>query len=229
MKTLNFYTLCCLFLCISCTKDALKIDTNLTYKPLDKNINLSHVKWGQVSKYLAYQADCPDMDASFKYTGDTLIVQIKEEWEELVVEEFLTPYSTSYLNGEVTDTFRYPIELQDDRIVLRERSNSRLFFFYDSDFLPLNFPPLMPTALQDGCRLNLGETPFTGNELVQFPEFKVGDIHMYNKAAVSCRPIVEGDGYLIYDKDRLYLSHTITDVTFSGTYTFITGWRLLED
>ena len=131
----------------------------------------------------------------------------------------------------MTDIFRYPVELQSDKIVLRERDDSRLFFFYDSDFLPLYFPALMPTAYQEGCKLNLGESPFIGDDLVQFPEFKVGPIKLYNKAAVSCRPRSEGDGYLIYDRNRLYMSHTATtiiDADDSIIATVLNGWILIE-
>lgn len=61
---------------------------------------------------------------------------------------------------------------------------------------------------------------------------EVGLIGLYNKAVVSCRPISEGDGYLIYDKNRLYLSHTIItliDADGSIWSMRMDGWELLDD
>lgn len=227
MKINDFSYLFFLVLCIACVKQPI----NSTLKPLNQNINLSNISAGQKSKYIAYTAKCEDVDGTFYYTNDTLEVRVVEIKEELFLEESLTIYSTSFLNGEVTETFRYPLVLQKDRLVLTDRSLSRLFFFYDSDFLPLNFPEVMPTAKQEGCRLNLGDTPFIGNELVQFPSFEVGPIKMINKAAVSCRPVSDGEGYLIYDSERLYMSHTITTFVLNGEVAevLVNGWQLLED
>ena len=229
MKQFHYMLLCCFLLCWSCDKEI--IETSPT-QLLDRNINLSNFQWGQESRYVAYTANCKNVDGTFRYLRDTLVVKVVLEKEALFIEEQLTPNSASFLRGEITETFRYPVELQNNQIVLRERSESRLFFFYDSDYLPLDFPALMPTAYQNGCQLNLGETPFTGNDLVQFPSFEVGPIGLYNKAAVSCRPISEGDGYLIYDKNRLYLSHTIITLIDSDDRIWsmrMDGWELLDD
>lgn len=227
MRINTFFYLFLIMLCFSCVKES----NNALLKSLNKNINLSNINAGQISKYIAYTAKCEDVDGTFKYTKDTLNVRIVEIEELLFIEESLTKNSTSFLSGEVIETFRYPLVLQKDRLVLTDRSLSRLFFFYDSDFLPLNFPALMPTAKQEGCRLNLGETPFVGNELVQFPSFEVGPIKLINKAAVSCRPISDGEGYLIYDSERLYMSHTITTFVLNGEIAevLVNGWQLLED
>lgn len=229
MKKLVFFSAIISLFLFACKKEFVSVNKEGSTKLTTAGLNLSHLSFGQVSKYVAYTANCEDMGNSFEFTGDTLVVKVVLEPDQLFLEENLTSHSTSFLNGEVTETFRYPIEFQEGRLVLKERTNSRLFFFYDSDFLPFDFPVLMPTAEQEDCGLNLGDTRFTGNELVQFPSFKVGPILLYHKAAVSCRPIIEGDGYLMYDANKLYLSHTITYWEFAGeTKVSVNGWYLLE-
>ncbi len=224
LKKSFYYCFLFFIFLFSCTKLSLPSVQQAT--PID----LSHLTFGQISQYKAYIAECEDIENTFEFTGDTLTVRVILEPEGLFLEEYLTSYSTAFLSGDVKDTFRYPVDYENGKVVLRERQTSRLFFFYDSDYLPLDFPPLMPTAHQNGCKLQLGDTTFTGNELVQFPAFEFGEIALYNKAAVSCRPITEGDGYLMYDEHQLYLSHTVTTEEFGNKIrSWVNGWCLLKE
>ena len=71
--------------------------------------------------------------------------------------------------------------------------------------------------------------PFIGNDIGYISSFEVGDIRLDDKAGVSCVPMVDIDAYLIYDRDYLYLSHTIIFSEFFGDITeTIDGWKMIN-
>ena len=183
-------------------------------------IDLSDLQVGQKSYYRRYQMEC-ESPSLFRYTGDTLTVEVVEEEGEKFLWEYFTPHSP--LATETTEIIRYPIiEEAGQKIRIPERFNSALFFFYGNDTITL-VPEQKVDLQQISCRLMLGNNNFIGNEFGQVDNFQVGSIQIQNKTAVSCVPIVfDLDAYLMYDQNQLYLSQSLT------TLGIINGWVLLE-
>lgn len=206
----------------SCTKESTTID-------LGNEINLSNLQEGQVSRYVRYTSQCADMDAHFEYTGDTLIVHVLKENSNFFFEETYSPYSKSIQKGRVIEPIRYPVIQEAGKLVLPERTRSRLFNFYGSDDLHLSVKSKLPTLFQNGCRLELRGSSFVGEDITKLNSFKIGPIQVYQKIAVSCVPMIDIDGYLIYDKRQLFMSHTITESAFNDTGSdWISGWCLID-
>ncbi|MEM6738253.1 MAG: hypothetical protein AAF620_19510, partial [Bacteroidota bacterium] len=66
-------------------------------------------------------------------------------------------------------------------------------------------------------RLEINSEPFIGEEVGLLDEFSFGQIFIEDKMGVSCIPLIfELDGFLAYDSDFLYLSHTISEDMVNG-------------
>lgn len=210
------------FLLSSCTKEATTLD-------LGSEINLSNLQEGQTSRYVGYTSQCADMDALFEYTGDTLIVRVLKENDDFYFEESYSPHSKTIQNGRVIEPIRYPVIEEGGKLVLSERTRSRLFNFYGSDDLHLSVKSKLPTLFQNGCRLELRGNPFVGDDITKLNSFKIGPLQVYQKIAVSCVPMIDIDGYLIYDSRQLLMSHRIVEASFNGsTSDGIGGWWLID-
>lgn len=175
-------------------------------------VNFSDLKAGQQSLYRAYQADCADMEGTFEWTEDTLVLEVMSGESGLFLQESFTKYSPSY--NEAQPTVQYPISSINDGVLLPERSASQLFYFYANDTIRLN-PTHDVTLEQDVCLLKNNDDVFIGNDIGYVPSFKIGEVEQEEKTAVSCEPFFELDGYLIYDNEQLHVSH----VTFFNVNT----------
>ena len=195
-------------------------------------VHFKNLKTGQESRFIRYSLDCNDFENSFAWTGDTLILKVIEEGKELYFQESLTPQSPMNQQAGGLDPITYPIERQVDQLYLPQREDSRLFYFYGSDYLILKKEPstLLNRLSQDNCYMNLKGEAFIGDEIGIIDRFEVGAALIEDKMAVSCIPIYLGiDAYLGYDLDQLYLSHVIHKSEFNGQrMDSVEGWFLLE-
>jgi len=191
-----------------------------------EQVNFSDLKVGQQSFYRAYQADCSDMNGTFEWTGDTLVLEVTGTASDLILRESFTKGSP-IMNGQVIPPppVEYPVSNIDEGVLLPERSASRLFYFYANDTLRLN-PSHDITLQQDECFLTSESGVFVGNDIGYLPLFEVGEVKVAEKTAVSCEPLIELDGYLIHDDEKLYVSHIVDLLDLQST---IRGWHLIED
>lgn len=196
-------------------------------------VHFKDLKAGQQSRFIRYTLNCNDFEQSFQWTGDTLILKVVEEGKELYFQESLTPQSPLFLQGGDVNPVTYLVERQLDQLYLPQREDSRLFYFYGSDFLILKkeSSTLLNRLEQDNCYMNLKGEAFIGDEIGIIDRFEVGTLKIEDKMAVSCIPIYLGiDAYLAYDLDQLYLSHVIHKSEFNGQrMDSVEGWFLLED
>lgn len=195
-------------------------------------VHFKNLQAGQESRFVRYTLNCNDFEESFQWTGDTLFLKVVEEGKDLYFEESLTPGSPMYQQGGDVNPVTYPIERQVDQLYLPERENSKLFYFFGSDYLILKkeSSTLLNRLEQDNCYMNLKGEAFIGDEIGIIDRFEIGTFTIEDKMAVSCIPIYLGiDAYLTYDLDQLYLSHVIHKSEFNGQRTdSIEGWFLLE-
>ncbi len=188
-------------------------------------VSLKDLKVGQQSAFVRYKTSCADLNGSFSYTGDTLILEVIEENGSLFFKESLTAESPMFLNGDFQEPIIYPVSSDGLVLSLPERDASALFFFYANDVVQL-FPKDQVTLSQDACKLFLDSDPFIGNDIGKFDKFHVGPLTFNDKTAISCEPFFNLDAYLIYDADRLYMSHVITIEDFNGQVfdDVVLGW-----
>jgi hypothetical protein len=211
------------FLAVACKDD--KDDSNPPSEvPTPKNtIQLNDLQEGQVNRYLRYTADCSDPEGSFAFTGDTLVVEMRQTTEGLTFHEEFTPGSTEMGGLEPSQTL---VISEDGFILIPERQLSYLFFFYGNDTIFLEKP--------EDLNLNQGECfieyangdPFIGEEIGFLPDFTYGSIRHQNNRIVSCvPPILNLDAYLVYTNEELKMSHTLTN---NFTSYLIDGYTLLK-
>lgn len=198
--------------------------------PKEGEINLSDLKEGQKSRYKKYISTCSDIDGNFEFTGDILVVEVISENGQLLLKEYLTEDSPMFIDGSFKETYTYPVEGGGERLLIPDRLNSALFYFYGNDTIQLN-PSQKVNLKQEGCSLMLNDNLFNGNDIGFVPSFEIGGVKQKEKIAVSCVPTIQLDAYLFYDQYQLYMSHTATLVwDLDGTQSSdqITGW-ILED
>ncbi|MBX2873770.1 MAG: hypothetical protein KTR30_16765 [Saprospiraceae bacterium] len=228
MKNYGYYLIGICLLAISCEKSTVE---PAPFK--DGAVHFKDLKAGQQSRFIRYTLNCNDFEQSFQWTGDTLVLKVIEEGKELYFQESLTPQSPIYLQGGDVNPVTYLIERQLDQLYLPQREDSRLFYFYGSDFLILKKEPsiLLNRLEQDNCYMNLKGEAFIGDEIGIIDRFELGDFKIEDKMAVSCIPIYLGiDAYLGYDLDQLYMSHVIHKSEFNDQQMdSVEGWFLLEE
>ncbi len=174
-------------------------------QPMVNDVDLLDPKPGQKTYFLQYNSECDNYASKFALTGDTLVWEIFESAGALFARETFTPGSPSFPASEVT----YPLESIGDNLILKERWNSQLFFFYGNDTLRLQNNTNL-SLTQDGCRINLSDTLFLGNEVAKLTRFEAGPYTLKDKMAASCVPMIMNiDAYLIYESSHLYASHTV--------------------
>ncbi|MCA6077977.1 hypothetical protein [Fulvivirga sedimenti] len=180
------------------------------------NTSLKNPVDGQRSYYVRYTGSC-NFPASAIYTGDTLILSVKEIDEELYFSESFTPGSPLFKQNASPVTYR--IEKKEDYLLLPDRFSSALFYFYGNDTLFTNVADRAP-LYQSGCKLRIDDSIFTGNEIGMVPSFRFGKVRFDNLTAVSCIPLfLELDAYLFYNT-YLHASHSIS------SNDQVSGWVL---
>ena len=233
MKTRFFLWLCVVVILAACNKADDPILPPIIDDPdnpiSETAVNLSNLKAGQQSIFVNYTSSCDSLEEKFEYTGDTLVVEVVEQNGELYLKEFFTEDSPSYLDTFISnDPVFYPVTGMEDNVLIPQRIDSKLFFFYGNDTIRLNRQHDV-NLIQQGCKLMIESNPFIGDEIGVVQDFRFGDIEVKNKTVVSCVPMVDIDAYLIYNNEQLFLSHTVTIVEFMGNIDeYISGWELIE-
>lgn len=184
-------------------------------------LNLSELEKGQISKYVGFQSKCGEAD-KFEYTGDTLIMEVKEVNGDLFLAEYLSPFSKNKSYDIISLT---AVRQLNNGIELTNRINSKFFNFYGSDTLKLD-DAMAVSMKQKNCIVEFDNETFRGDQMGKISSFNIGDIQVKNKIIVSCVPIIEVDGYLLYDQNQLFLNYALYTSTFNGVSSnTITGWK----
>ena len=216
-------------------------------------IVLSNLQLGQKSFFLGGEIICENGDFLFHHSGDTLILEIVEALQDSSNGEAnTTSFRTSFYIQETARgpnigegfELRYPIYFDEGKILLPERENSALFFFYDSDQLHLlPFQNAENRVIQSGCDLLFAaqQDLFNGDIIAEVLELEISPfiiidgekkpassaVVLEQKAAVACRPInLDGNGYLIHDNHQLLMSYNYNNVAFPGDTTTL-GWGFI--
>lgn len=207
--------ICLLAILSACNEDSIIL-------PQRDYIDLSKLEHGQYSYFVRYESTCENLNGDFRLTGDTLKVEVIEENNDFLLKETFTENSPMYINGQIEPTI-HEVMPYDDFILIPERFNSALFFFYGNDTIHTRNLERQD-MVQNSCRIDFNGSTFIGNEIGFVDKFELGDIEYKNKTVVSCLPMmIELDAYLMYDNKELVMSHTIDK--FSNQ---IWGWKLIE-
>jgi hypothetical protein len=230
MKSSYLLLICVLVVLSACTKDNDPI-IDISHPVPENALNLSDLKEGQKSLFIKYISTCDSLEEKFEYTRDTLVVEVVKQAGDLYLKEYFTEHSPMYLDTFISnEPIYYPITGIENNVLIPERVNSSLFYFYGNDTIRLNRQHDV-NLVQQGCKLMIDSNPFIGDEIGVVQNFQFGAIDVKNKTVVSCVPpmILNTDAYLIYSNEQLFLSHTVTIVEFWGSIVeYIAGWELLE-
>lgn len=187
---------------------------------MPNTLNFNNPAVGQKAYYQRYQTSCSNLSLGFQFTTDTLVVELKQDELGFYLEERFTEHSPLYV--EESDPYQLRITFENDYALIPNRWGSALFYFYGNDTLRLQ-PDERETLVQNGCRIDLGNETFIGNEIGQISRFQIGPLVEENQTVVSCVPIILSlDGYLIYNENELRMSHGALQ---DGS---VNGWRLIE-
>ncbi|HPM30482.1 MAG TPA: hypothetical protein PLJ60_09095 [Chryseolinea sp.] len=171
---------------------------------------------GQQSYFVEYTATCGNPNKNFRYTRDTLVLHVIERNDSIFFTERFTTHSPSYITSGFTNTIEYPVVSIQNSLVIKARTESRLFYFYGSDYLKL-VPDHAYPMQQENCRIMLDNSLFTGDEIGNINRFSIGNKSFKNKTVVSCIPVIyQLEGYLIYDKNEFLISHIVIDNDVRG-------------
>ncbi|MEL6559640.1 MAG: hypothetical protein AAFQ94_15720 [Bacteroidota bacterium] len=217
----NFFTVLLLIpVLFSCSDN--EPTANIFPIAAENSVNLSNPQVGQKSTYVRYTTNCANFENDVLFTGDTITLSVELGSAGLMFKETFSPNSPMLINSQLPQEISYRYQLKDGYSLIQERISSQLFFFYGNDTLFLDRQD--KTFLQqENCRFFLDPNQvFIGEEIGHFDDFKVGQITVTDKDAVSCIPmILNMEGYLIYDKQHLSMSHTMA-------LDEITGWLQIE-
>lgn len=189
------------FILFSCSKE--NIDDNPTWSNeiiKSGNINFNNPQNGQKSYYLKYYYNCEDPSDNI-YTGDTLVLALTTKNNEYYFKEYNTLGSPNTI-----PVAEYLVKFQNDMVEIKDRSHSQLFNFYGSDFIKL-LPPEREHITQNTCNFDIGDTTFEGDKIGVVETVNIEGIQQHSKLIVSCEPVFEVFGYLIYDSHQLMMSH----------------------
>ena len=195
-------------------------------------IDFTNPQVGQISTYVRYAFNCADGDQTFEWTGDTLLLILSRDHEGYYFTELFMPQSPLYVSGLAQEPLTYPVRFENDVLVIPDRAESALFFFYDNEKLPLKTPPgFGPLLKQNNCFLEHDGVPFEGNEVAQVRQFDLGPLTIFNKLVVSCIPTyLNLQAYLLYDGHELVMTHSLSESEFFDRRSVdVQGWKLIED
>lgn len=190
----------------NCKKDK-KIEIDSEFK---STMDFMDLKIGQKSYYTSYTTTCDDYSGNLGWTGDTIILEVVDFRDEtFTLQETYTAGSKSFQGQTLPEPLNISVVFENDYILLPDRFSSNFFWFYGNDTLHLQ-PAQTVGLVQDECGLVLESEPFIGNDIGTVSSFKVDDIELKDKIAVSCVPgFFEVDAYLIYHDKSLQASHVI--------------------
>lgn len=208
----------------SCSKIINKDPVDrLTIEPMAENaVDFSNLVDGQESIYEGYYYSCDD-DENIIISNNIIflgVVQKEGKW-------FFT--ESRDLDGIRTLMTEYEVIPSENMLRIPERTNSSLFYFYDSDKIDLN-PEEILDIEQEGCVFSDGAETFDGEAIGFTPNFDFRGLSYNGKLALSCIPtILDGDAYLIHDTRQLILSHRVQVTEFWGVVTTgVAGYKLQE-
>ena len=203
---------------LACKKDEQpKPTSNGNYNP----VVLSDLTPGQNTTYRAYTTTCGNLNGDFRFTGDLLVLEVLEVDDTLYFKEYYTEDSPSAAGGF---EYMHPVIVEDDYLLIKERWGSQLFYFYGNDTVFLN-PDEQVVLEQSGCQLMQAGTPFIGNDIGHLSDFSFGGVHIEDRTAVSCVPMMFGlEAYLFYNDQELTASHTIGNGGWIPTPMTINGY-----
>ena len=220
MYRFGSFLLALVVLLAACNDDDMAPVINEPVKP--GSVNLKALEAGQKATFVLLEGIC-GFSEMYRYTGDTLLVDIIEDAGTLYFRESFTAESPLHIVNP--DAIRYPVYSSEDFILIPERTTSALFFFYGND--TIHTSPVHDIQLvQEDCRQMLGQQPFWGDAIGYLPEFHMHDIDLIDQTVVSCVPVIINlEAYLCYQNGQLNLSYTL-DSGFPGLS--FRGWRLIE-
>ena len=151
--------------------------------------------------FLMFTSDCSDFDGAFQLTGDTLSWSVDMVTpDSILLKEEFTPGSPL---AELSEASMVKVtEANADHILIPERWNSNLFFFYGNDTLRVN-PTHTVTLEQEDCSFKLGEDIFRGDEIAFIDQLDIQDYKLKDMTVVSCVPGGVADAYIIYQNGNI--------------------------
>ena len=202
------------FLVMACSEDQ---PSSFIQVNSSSGIDLRDIQPGKKATYVLYESGCSD---NFRFTGDTLVVEVIEKNDSLFIEE-------SYTEGsERSRTTAHAIFPKDGYILLPQRFLSEFLFFYGNDTIFLDRPASVQ-LIQSGCQLLENSDPFIGNSIGSIDEFQFGNIRINHKKSISCVPgFFDIDAYIFY-ADHLNAVHIIRGGPGMGENNII-GFMAIE-
>ncbi len=215
----SFFLLLLAFFLVSCEKDTpiLPVEPDPVLNP--DRLNFQNPVVGQFNTFEAFSYEC---GAAFPTESWELRLEITAVTEEAI------ELTESYNNGspEVLTALREEGVL---RISPEDRQRSQLFFFYGSDSLRLDAPPVRDLTYRD-CVFYHGNEKFTGDIVARINELELAGRTFKQQKVVSCVPVIlDLDAYLFYDKYGLTASITTSSSEFGGNETTHTNMFVLKE
>jgi hypothetical protein len=174
-----------------------KKDNNNSPDPLpdDNAVQLINPQNGQQSTFYRYTSTCGSDELNF--TGDTLVLEVVQNDTGVTFVERFKTGSPNFGDSVITE---YPVKVHEGYLLLDDRLQSRLFFFYGNDTLFTAKPHTIDLE-QGPCLIELPNgDPFRGEEIGNLALLAIGDISHESNTLVSCVPgFFNLDAYLAYD------------------------------
>lgn len=198
-------------------------------------VDFSDLRVGQKTSYERQVGVCQGVtDSSIamlfpSLAIDTIILEVIDmDFNTVVFSERFSSGSLFYQNG-ATGSFIYDVITEDDFLLIPERDDSPLFYFYANDTLKLQ-PSNAIELTQNSCILLTSDSTFIGNDIGTVKEFEFFDKNLENQYAVSCLPsaLAVEDGYLVYDKNGLNISYTISESDPISGFQTVEGWKQID-
>ena len=212
MKYLTIFFLSTLALMItSCSDDETIIEEPIIEEvPIiedEPGLNFGHLELGDITHFIMFQNECDDLGGDLNFTGDTLTWEVTqlENGKAVLTERFTESSPLADIQP-----FDNPISFTSDYILMPNRWESNLFFFYGNDTLRVAPTPTVELT-QQGCSFMLGNNIFTGDEIAQVSEASMGTYSYSDMTVVSCVPGSVQDAYICL----LYTSPSPRDATLS--------------
>ncbi|MEL6986736.1 MAG: hypothetical protein AAGK97_02810 [Bacteroidota bacterium] len=166
----------------------------------DISLNFGKLKLGDQMQFMLFETTCSDFNGGLQFTGDTLNWEVTrlENGEATLTEQF-TP------NSPLAENEKYDnqISFTDDYILMPDRFQSNLFFFYGNDTLHVDPAPTV-TLTQENCFFKLGEDNFRGDEIAFSEDVTIQDYSFKDMTIVSCVPGSVGEAYIVYKNGAVY-------------------------
>jgi len=205
-------------------------------------INFSDLKVGQQSEYVKYLPECNDPMSidnvlaqlsdlggeTMSITPDTLILKIESKTDNTFT--FSEEVISASLEANSNKKVYYDVIKESDYVLIPQRSESELFWFYANDTIRLK-PKEKINLVQKECFIEHNDAIFRGNAIGNIEQFDLDSYSIENKNVVSCVPELDPkiNAYLIYDVNELHVSHQIFWPPFFDATPLVLGWHRLSN